>query len=93
MVIRSVRDVGDAYCEWMHEHKRSAESIRDTVRAFHTLISYPQIHGTVLSETGTHVLVEAFVKRGKKSEFPLAGSWLRKVPKGSWVLGDRRFYG
>ncbi|MEK6674913.1 MAG: hypothetical protein AABZ47_04570 [Planctomycetota bacterium] len=40
IVIRSVRDDGDAYCEWMHEHKRSAESIRDTVRAFHSMISY-----------------------------------------------------
>jgi len=40
IVIRSVRDVGDAYCEWLHQHKRSAESIRDTVRAFHAMISY-----------------------------------------------------
>ena len=54
---------------------------------------YPQIHGTVLSETGTHVILEAFVKRGKKSEFPLAGSLLRKVPEGSLVLWDRGFYG
>lgn len=54
---------------------------------------YPQIHMTFLSETGTHVIFEAFVKRGKKSEFPLAGSLLRKVPQGSLVLWDRGFYG
>jgi hypothetical protein len=54
---------------------------------------YPQIHVTVLSETGTHVIVEAFVKRGKKSEFLLAGSLLRKVPPNSLVLWDRGFYG
>jgi hypothetical protein len=54
---------------------------------------YPQIHVTFLSETGTHVILEAFVKRGKKSEFPLAGSLLRKVPPGSLVLWDRGFYG
>jgi hypothetical protein len=30
----------------------------------------PQIHVTVLSETGTHVIVEAFVKRGKKVNPP-----------------------
>jgi len=54
---------------------------------------YPQIHVTVLSETGTHVIVEAFVKRGKKSESPLAGSLLRKVPPNSLVLWDRGFYG
>ena len=54
---------------------------------------YPQIHVTFLSETGTHIIVEAFVQRGKKSEFPVAGSWLRKVPVGSLVLWDRGFYG
>ena len=54
---------------------------------------YPQIHRTFLSETGTHVISEAFVKRGKKSEFLLAGSLLRKVPQGSLVLWDRGFYG
>jgi hypothetical protein len=54
---------------------------------------YPQIHVTFLSETGTHVIAEAFVKRGKKSEFPLAGSLLRKVSPGSLVLWDRGFYG
>lgn len=54
---------------------------------------YPQIHLTFLSETGTHVIGEAFVKRGKNSEFPLAGSLLRKVPQGSLVLWDRGFYG
>ncbi len=54
---------------------------------------YPQIHVIVLSETGTHVILEVFVQRGKKSEFPLAGSWLRKVPEGSLVLWDRGLYG
>jgi len=54
---------------------------------------YPQIHAIFLSETGTHLIVEAFVKRGKKSEFPLAGSLLRKVPPNSLVLWDRGFYG
>lgn len=54
---------------------------------------YPQIHAIFLSETGTHLIVEAFVKRGKKSEFPLASSLLRKVPPNSLVLWDRGFYG
>ena len=54
---------------------------------------YPQIHVTFLSETGTHVIAEALAKRGKKSEFPLAGSLLKKVPPGSLVLWDRGFYG
>jgi hypothetical protein len=54
---------------------------------------YPQIHMTYLCETGTHFVVEAFVKHGKKSEFPVAGSLLRKVPPGSLVLWDRGFYG
>jgi hypothetical protein len=54
---------------------------------------YPQVHMTFLSETGTHAVVEAFVKRGKKSEFPVAGSLLRKVPPNSLVLWDRGFYG
>jgi hypothetical protein len=54
---------------------------------------YPQIHVTFLSETGTHFIREAFVKRGKKSEFPLAGSLLKTVPQSSLVLWDRGFYG
>jgi len=54
---------------------------------------YPLIHVTFLSETGTHVVAEAFVKRGKKSEFPVAGSWLRKAPPNSLVLWDRGLYG
>lgn len=54
---------------------------------------YPQVHMTFLLETGTHIVAEAFVKRGKKSEFPLAGSLLRKVSPGSLVLWDRGFYG
>ena len=37
---------------------------------------YPQIHVVFLSETGTHVIPEAFVKRAKRSEFPLAGALL-----------------
>jgi hypothetical protein len=54
---------------------------------------YPQIHFIFLSETGTHMVVEGFVKPGKRHEFPLAGSLLRKVPAGSLVLWDRGFYG
>ncbi|MEK7732518.1 MAG: IS4 family transposase, partial [Planctomycetota bacterium] len=54
---------------------------------------YPQIHAIFLSETGTHLIVEAFIKRAKKSEFPLAGALLRKVPPHSLVLWDRGFYG
>jgi len=54
---------------------------------------YPQVHMTFLSETGTHAVVEAFAQRGKKSEFPMAGSLLRKVLPGSLVLWDRGFYG
>jgi hypothetical protein len=54
---------------------------------------YPRIHAILLSETGAHLIVEAFVKRGKKSEFSLAGSLLRKVPPHSLVLWARGFYG
>ena len=54
---------------------------------------YPQIHVVFLSETGTHLIVEAFVKQGKHGEFPIAASLLRKVPLGSLVLWDRGFYG
>jgi hypothetical protein len=54
---------------------------------------YPQIHMTYLCETGTHFIVEAFLKHGKKSEFPVAGSLLRKVPENALVLWDRGFYG
>jgi len=54
---------------------------------------YPQIHAIFLCETGTHLIVEAFVKRAKKSEYPMAGSLLRKVPPHSLVLWDRGFYG
>jgi len=38
IVIRTVRDVGDAYCEWLHSHKKSPRSIDDTVRACHAII-------------------------------------------------------
>lgn len=55
--------------------------------------AYPQIHAIFLAETGTHMVVEAFVKRGKKSEFKVAISLLRKAPPGCLVLQDRGFYG
>ena len=55
--------------------------------------AYPQIHGIFLSETGTHLICEALVKRGKNSEFHAAASLLRKVPPGCLVLWDRGFYG
>ena len=54
---------------------------------------YPQIHVVFLSETGTHLIVEAFIKQGKHGEFPIAASLLRKIPLGSVVLWDRGFYG
>ena len=54
---------------------------------------YPQIQAIFLSETGTHMIVEAYIKRGKRSEFNVAGSLLRKAPSGCLVLQDRGFYG
>lgn len=39
--IRFVRDVGDAYCEWLHLRNKSAHSIDDTVRAFQAIIKFP----------------------------------------------------
>lgn len=54
---------------------------------------YPQIHAVFLSETGTHMVVEAYIKRGKKSEFKVATSLLRKAPFSCLVLQDRGFYG
>ena len=55
--------------------------------------AYPQIHAIFLTETGTHMVVEAYIKRGKKSEFKVAISLLRKAPTGCLVLQDRGFYG
>ena len=55
--------------------------------------AYPQIHAIFLTETGTHMVVEAYIKRGKKSEFSVATALLRKAPSGSLVLQDRGFYG
>lgn len=55
--------------------------------------AYPQLHAIFLAETGTHVVVEAYVKRGKRSEFKVATSLLRKAPSGCLVLQDRGFYG
>ena len=55
--------------------------------------AYPQCHAIFLSETGTHVVVEAYIKRGKRSEFKVATSLLRKAPSGCLVLQDRGFYG
>ena len=54
---------------------------------------YPQIHAIFLSETGTHMVVQAYIKRGKKSEFNVATALLKKGPPGSLVLQDRGFYG
>jgi hypothetical protein len=54
---------------------------------------YPQVHVVFLAETGTHFISEAFVKRAKASEFPVATSLLRKVEPGSLLLWDRGFYG
>jgi hypothetical protein len=38
--IHFVRDVGDAYCEWLHLHNKSPRSIDDTVRAFQAIIKF-----------------------------------------------------
>jgi hypothetical protein len=54
---------------------------------------YPQLHAVFLSETGTHLVLEAYVKHGKKSEFKVAPSLLKSVPPGCLVLQDRGFYG
>jgi len=53
---------------------------------------YPQSHAVFLSETGTHMVVEAYIKRGRKNEFKLAAALLRKAPFGCLVLQDRGFY-
>ncbi len=55
--------------------------------------AYPQIHAIFLAETGTHLVVEAYLKRGKKSEFKVVTSLLKKAPPGCLVLQDRGFYG
>lgn len=55
--------------------------------------AYPQIHAIFLAETGTHMVVEAYIKRGKRSEFNVSTSLLRKAPSGCLVLQDRGFYG
>jgi hypothetical protein len=55
--------------------------------------AYPQIHAIFLAETGTHMVVEAYIKRGKKSEFNVAAALLKKAPSGCLVLQDRGFYG
>ncbi len=55
--------------------------------------AYPQLHAIFLAETGTHMVVEAYIKRGKRSEFKVATSLLRKAPPGCLVLQDRGFYG
>lgn len=68
---------------------------RPTTRRYGQAVEggYPQIHVTCLSETGTHFIGEALVKRGKSSEFHAVPSLLRKVPPGSLVFWDRGFYG
>ncbi len=55
--------------------------------------AYPQIHAIFLAETGTHMVVEAYIKRGKKSEFKVVTSLLKRAPPGCLVLQDRGFYG
>ncbi len=55
--------------------------------------AYPQIHAIFLSETGTHKIVEAYIKRGKRSEFNVATALIRRAPSGCLVLQDRGFYG
>jgi len=42
VAIYSVRDVGDAYCEWLHDRERNALTIQDAVRAFDALLKYPK---------------------------------------------------
>lgn len=54
---------------------------------------YPQIHTLLLSEAGTHVLLEAVIKPMTTAEFPLADDLLRHVAPGELVLWDRGFYG
>ena len=55
--------------------------------------AYPQMQAIFLSETGTHMVVEAYIKPGQPGEFNVATSWLRKAPSGCLVLQDRGFYG
>jgi hypothetical protein len=55
--------------------------------------AYPQIHTILLAEAGTHMVVEACIKRGKRSEFNAATTLLRAAPSGCLVLQDRGFYG
>ena len=42
ITIYKVRDIGDAYCEWLHDRGRSALTIQDAVRAFDALLKYPK---------------------------------------------------
>jgi len=42
VAIYSGRDVGDAYCEWLHNHGKSALTIQDAVRAFDALLKHPK---------------------------------------------------
>ena len=55
--------------------------------------AYPQLHAVFLAETGTHRVVEAYIKRGKRSECKVVTSLLRKAPPGCLVLQDMGFYG
>ncbi|MGB2986754.1 MAG: hypothetical protein WBE26_12835 [Phycisphaerae bacterium] len=47
VAIHKVRDVGDAYCEWLHNHGRSALTIQDAVRAFD---AYPKCGDVVIEQ-------------------------------------------
>jgi hypothetical protein len=44
-------------------------------------------------ELGTHMMIEAFVKRSKASEYRCATPLLRRAPANSLLLMDRGFYG
>lgn len=53
----------------------------------------PQFHVLLLAETGTPMVVEAYIKRGKHSEFSSGTALLRKASCGCLVLLDGGFYG
>ena len=55
--------------------------------------AYPQIQAVVLTELGTHLIREAFLKPCRHSEYRAARPLLKKVPPGSLVLIDRCFFG
>lgn len=54
---------------------------------------YPQIHAVLLTELGTHLVCEAFMKPYRCNEYKVGRSLLKKVSPGCLVLWDRGFYG